>query len=356
MQRLDSGQKLKLGFYPYTYVRTVVMRSLLFKRDDYIKMLKMSYSEIAKFMQESSYKKDINALAASYSGSDLLELAINRNLSETFKKLLRISMEELGILVKEYARRKDMDDLKTILRGKFTNTDKKTIERSLTAAGNFSMGFLTELMGKENVEQILKSSNVIDQEKTKALLINFEKEKNLVQIENTLDKLYYLGILKFADSLSEEGVLFKEMIVKEVEIMNILTLVRLMREKLPAKEISDFLIMSGSREIDSRISTIARAETLEEIEKIMTRTEYAEIFEEGMEEYRKKGSLIKLETGLSKYLLNKSVSMIHLNLLSVDTIIGFMFAKEIEARNMKILIKGKQLGLQEDFIIGQLIF
>ena len=48
-------EKVKLGFYPYTYVRTVVMRSLLFRREAYQKMLKMDFSEIAKFLQESRF-------------------------------------------------------------------------------------------------------------------------------------------------------------------------------------------------------------------------------------------------------------------------------------------------------------
>src|SRR3989338_1041520 len=120
MLKLESEEKLekiKLGFYPYTYVRTVVMRALLFKKEDYHKMLKMSFSEIAKFMQDSHYKKEINALATEHSGADLLELALNKNLAESFKKLIRISPYELGLLIGEYVKRKDIDDIKTIIRG-----------------------------------------------------------------------------------------------------------------------------------------------------------------------------------------------------------------------------------------------
>ena len=60
MLKLEEPQKLKkvrLGFYPYTYVRTTVMKSLLFKKEDYQKMLKMGFSEIAKHLQDSHYKK-----------------------------------------------------------------------------------------------------------------------------------------------------------------------------------------------------------------------------------------------------------------------------------------------------------
>ena len=90
MQKLEQPKQIKLGHYPYTYVRTAVMKSLLFRKDDYQKMLKMGFSEIAKSMQESNYKKEIDVLAGEYSGADLLELALNRNLASSFKKLMRI--------------------------------------------------------------------------------------------------------------------------------------------------------------------------------------------------------------------------------------------------------------------------
>ena len=57
-------KELNLGKYPYTYVRTTVMKSLLFKKADYEKMLKMDFNEIAKFMQDSNYKKEIDEITS----------------------------------------------------------------------------------------------------------------------------------------------------------------------------------------------------------------------------------------------------------------------------------------------------
>ena len=108
MQLKYRQERLKLGKYPYTYVRTAVMKSLLFKKSDYGKMLKIGLNEIAKSMQDSNYKKEISELAANHSGADLLELALNKNLAYTFKKLMGISPKELGMVIREYAKRKDI--------------------------------------------------------------------------------------------------------------------------------------------------------------------------------------------------------------------------------------------------------
>ena len=66
--------------------------------------------------------------------------------------------------------------------------------------------------------------------------------------------------------------------------------------------------------------------------------------------------MITLETELYKYLLQQSILLLHQHPLSVDVILGYMFAKDIEIRNVKIIVKGKQLGLNEEFIENQLVF
>src|SRR3989338_9215995 len=172
-------EKISLGFYPYTYVRTTVMRSLLFKKEDYQKMLKMSFNEMAKFLQDSNYRKEINELATQYSGSDLIELALNRNLAASFQKLLRISSPEIGMLVAEYVKRKDIEDLKTILRGKFTNSDEEKIAASIIGAGNLGKDFLLSLLKKDSIEQILKDNKLVDFSAFRESLKEFNEKKSL---------------------------------------------------------------------------------------------------------------------------------------------------------------------------------
>ena len=347
-------KKLELGTYPYTYVRTQVMKSLLFKKDDYDKMLKMGFNEIAKFMQESNYKKEINELGTEYSGSDLLEIALNRNLSNSFKKLIRISTGGLSLLIKEYTIRKDIDDIKTILRGKFTGTDEKLIINSITAAGTLSLEHLNSLLKKDSIEEILKNNKIMAFDLLKDGLNELNEKKTLVGIENAFDKFYYKHLIKFSKLLPKQGALFREFLMKEVEILNILTLLRLKKTKFDKETIKKFIIPSGFK--SSKIMRLADVDDLEELSRALEKTEFKDVVKNGFEEYKVKGSLITLETDLYKYLLKQAIMMLHLHPLSVDVILGYMFAKDIEIRNLKIIVKGKQLGLSEEFIERQLVY
>lgn len=348
-------KRIRLGFYPYTYVRTTVMRSLLFRKGDYHKMLKMDFSEIAGFLQESHYKREIDELATRHSGADLLELALNRNLAGSFKKMMRISPYELGLLISEYAKRKDIEDIKTILRGKFTGADEGMILNSITAAGTLSHDFLVSLLKKESVEDVLKNNKMVDFSLLRGGLEDLNEKKSLVSIENAFDKHYYSHLIQFSDILPKEGALFRKFLLKEVEILNVLTLLRLKKAKFGKDVILDFLILSGNKLKDSKMMALAGIDGLEALSKALAKAEYGNIIAKGMDEFSKSSSLIALETELYKHLLKQSVLFMHQHPLSIDVILGYMFAKDIEVRNLKVMIKGKQLGLSEEFIESQLI-
>src|SRR3989338_1683800 len=350
-----NKRKLRLGKYPYTYARTSVMKSLLFKEGEYQKMLKMSFSEIAKFLQESSYKKEISEFATNHSGADLLELALNKSLSAAFKKLMRISPKELALVVKEYAKRKDIEDLKTLLRGKFTNAPEKEVFNSITSSGILSRHFQHELMKKESIEQILRDNAIVNFSFLEKGLLYLKERNSLAMIENSLDRHYYNGLAEFSGLLPQAGALFQKFLIMEVEIFDILALLRLKNSKID--KTNEFIITAHSM-ISPKISKMAEAADLDALMGNLEKTKYngSGAITRGIADFKATGSLIALETELYKYLLKESTLLLHQHPLSVDVILGFMLAKDLELRNLRMLIKGKQLGLSEEFIAKQLVY
>ena len=346
-------RKLNLGRYPYTYVRTVVMKAMLLQKEDYHKLLKMSFSEIARFLQDTNYKKEISEFATEHSGADLLELALNKSLSESFKKLMRISPDELGLVIREYAKRRDIEDIKTIIRGKFTKTDDKLILNSITAAGTLSLKYLTELIKKNSIEDVLKGSKIMDFSLLSKGIIYLREKNSLAMIENELDRHYYNTLVKFSKKLPQGGTLFRNFLAEEVEILNILTLLRLKKSKI--ENASDFIITAQGL-ISPKIAGLAGAGDIDSLTKALEQTHYKGVIEKGIEDFKINRSLITLETALYRHWLKESALFLHQHPLSVDVILGYMLAKDVETRNLRILIKGKQLGLGNDFIENQLVF
>jgi len=75
----------------------------------------------------------------------------------------------------------------------------------------------------------------------------------------------------------------------------------------------------------------------------------------GFDDLKDNNSLITLELGFYTYLLKKSMNVQHQNPLSVDVILGFMWAKLIEINNLNLLVKGRQAGMEDEFIESHLV-
>ncbi|MBI2130488.1 ATP synthase A1 subunit C [Candidatus Woesearchaeota archaeon] len=353
-ERKEMTSTLAHSEYPYTYARTTAMRGMLLKKADYHKILKMDFNEIARFLEETTYKKSIDTLSASMKGADLLEAALNNNLAESFAKLRAISPEELRLLIDEYLRRNDIEDIKTILRGKLTKAGDKIIAASLQAAGTMGKDALTGLLKKESIEQILKGIDFIDFARIKPALERLRETNSLEEIENELDRSYYQGLLELAASLPSEGDLFRDFLLQEIEIMNIVTIIKLKHAGIDKSAISNFLIFTGVSGNKNLFEKLMNSD-IGSMTRYLEARDYSEAIVQGLKSYEKNGSLIELEASLHTHLLRKSVLLLHQHPLSVDVILGYMFAKETEVRNLKIIVRGKQLGVGEEFIEKQLV-
>lgn len=350
----SKKKKIKLGFYPYTFVRSIAMKALLLKKEDYHKLMKMSLNEITKFLQDSNYKKEINELANKHSGIHLIELALNKNMATSFDKLRKISPDELNLLINQYTKRKDIEDFKTILRGKFTQTPTDQIKESLIGAGTLRLDYLYKLAEME-LKDVLANLKIVEFKSLEEAYKDFSENKSLTALESALDNDYYNKMLEFITTLPSQGKLFSEFLEQEIETLNILNIVRLKREKIDNKDIKKYLFFFEDPAKNKKINKLLVIDNLKELISSIEKKGLSEIVKKGLEEFEKNDSLIELEIGLYKHLLKKSVLLMHENMLSIDVILGYMFAKEIEVRNLRLLVRGKQLGLEEDFIEKQLI-
>ena len=347
--------KIRLGMYPYTYVRVAVMRTLLIKKEEYPRLIKMKLDEIARFLEETNYKAEIDELAAKYSGAELLEHALNKNLVNTFIKLRRISPENLNLLINAYLKRNDILNIKTILRGKYIGAAEQEIEPLLLPIGTLSYDYLISLMKQATAEDVLKNLKIIFFDELEEAFEIYKKEGMLTAIEAALDRIYYSGLLQFTKRLPGQENLFREFLKSEIEMLNILTLLRLKMENMGSKEIIRYLFFSGRHEEDERLMKLLDAKELDEISKLVEKRAYGSIIKEGLKVLKERGTLTDLEIGFYKFLLRKSILLQHQHPLSIDVILGYMFAKEIEVRNLKTIIKGKQLNMDEKFIENQLV-
>src|SRR3990172_1901141 len=72
-------------------------------------MLNMSVTEIARLLQESEYKREIDELGTRYAGIDLIEMALNANLANTYRTMIKITQAGARDVLVAYLRHYHLD-------------------------------------------------------------------------------------------------------------------------------------------------------------------------------------------------------------------------------------------------------
>ncbi len=345
-----AASTLRLGTYPYTFARVSAMKGAIFKKEDYDRLLKMSTPEIVRFLQDTTYRKEIDEFAAHHEGLELVEIALRQNLGRTLTKLQRISTGALRELLDAYLARRDIENIKIVLRAKFTGDE--TAERFLVPAGNLSRAYFQSLLQKDSVEDAARLVSIAD---LSPGIEHYQHTGSLFEIENLLDRQYYIGLLDLTCRVPTQGVVFGEFLKAELDVHNVMTILRLTKEGFSAEKIGGYLFADGQR---LRRSGVKRLLSTQDIEDILDRLKsmgFGDMAGPALEAYKGQGRLADVEVALGRYLLHRATLLWHQHPLSIDTILGFMLAKEIEVRNLIVLIKAKLLGLPEEFMQSEII-
>ena len=327
-------EKLRLGAYPYTFARVSAMKGKLITREEYQKLLKMQLSEIAKFLEEGEYKKEIDVLAVQHSGVPLLTQALEQHFSNVVEKLRRISDEELVLLMDAYLLRRDIANFKTLLRGK----------KQGLPASELRLGFQAGILPARVMDQLLQTPDIDALLKEfRALGLPLALGKDLREIEHDLDVAYYEHMLAIAALLPRQGALFTNFLLRELDNRNLFTLLRLRQAKVPQNEIAKHLLPQGRRFPVAWLLKLATTSEEEFTSALAARKVTLD------------ARIPDLEVQHAKVLLDSALLLLHQNPLSVDVILGFLFAKEVEIRNLRMIIMGKHLGVQEQFLEQNLV-
>ena len=336
--RKSDKKKTGSSNYAYAVTRVRAMKSKLLPKESYPRLLNMGIDEITRFIQESEYKNDVDELAMKYSGGDLAEHALNRNLALTYDKLVRITSGELNYLVVAYLRRYDIWNIKTLLRGKLYNASVEDILESLIAAGEFTYTSMSELAAKATYQEVIEA---LKNTEYYPLLQKFDGT-NLAHIENELDKIYYSSLFEaIGTPKSKDRKLFAKVVKLEVDVKNLSNLFRLKKAGVEQlDEIMPLMIEGGLELKPEKLAPLPYEEFVNELQK----TQYWDAIS-GVTD-PDTASLTPLESRLTRYYLESSTILSHVSPISIVPIMDYIIHKNNEVTNLRIIFRGKEAGLR----------
>ncbi|MFD1685543.1 V-type ATP synthase subunit C [Halobellus litoreus] len=336
----------------YVTARVRARKSVLYGDEEYRKLIRMGPAEIARFMEESDYEEEINALGARHSGVDLIEYALNRNLAKQFDDLLRWADGGLYDLIARYLRKFDAWNVKTVIRGIYSEADREAISDDLIRAGEFDEGLLDQLLDAPSIEEVVdRLSGTIFGPGLEDAYGDYEDTGVLVPLENAIDRTYYEHLLEdlVVDEATQQ---YREFLEAEIDFRNARNALRLAQSGADIDP-AEYYIDGGSLFSASELATLAQ--NRDELVTAIRESKYGDDLSAALDELESAESLINFERALDVALLEYTGSLGHVFPLSITPIASYILAKEREVDNIRAIARGREAGLTEEQIEQELV-
>ena len=280
-----------------------------------------------KLLNETSYSSELSKLDRPENYEQVLSEVLNK----TYKEAMEISPEKS--LVEILSCKYDYHNLKVLVK---ENILKEKFDSMYCMLDGNEIEAFRELALK-NDEGLSKDF--------KECLDFFETTKDPQDIDVFIDKKYFEKVLSLAEDFKLEMITeyFKAMI----DFINLRTFIRCRKQNQVKETLEKVLIKGGDIETDKILDMFY--EDIEILPVKLKAYKIGRVLSKIVEEYKNTNSLNGFEKSMDDYLVEivRKAKSIH---YGAEVIFSFLFAKELEIKNLRLILVGKVNGLSADFI------
>lgn len=341
--------------------RIRAMKSYLFDRPFIEKLLLMpDMSEIVAILGKSDYRGDIEKGVVKFPGVAGVEDGLKSNLVKTYRKILKLveGHREAERLVKVLFARWDVHNLRTIIRAKHIDADREEVEDQLVPAGELDDATLNELLKLPDIRACANLLMMWGFPHGRPISDGYQEyaeTKNLADLELRLDKFFYEYAYARSRGSSMNCRLVQELTRREIDFVNLMTLFRLARERVDEEKLPTYFMANGRELGVDKLLELAKLGEVDDIIAELDETSYHPVLSEGLKRYFETGSVSVLERRMEEHNIRKSISLFRADPLSIALIVAYSWAKFNETVNLRIILRGKVVGMPDDRIREALV-
>ncbi|MFP3279117.1 MAG: V-type ATPase subunit [Candidatus Micrarchaeota archaeon] len=305
-------------------------------------------------LSQTSYKKELEQFGGIKMSSEMIDFALSKNLALNVSKLITITPTEDKEITRAIVGKWDIYNIELAIEAKYSKKSFEEIARYIIDYGPYNANVIKEAFREASVEGLISKLSINSPYKDilSEAFDEFKKSGDALKANMLIDKLYYqkLGsLMRKIEELSPEAA---KIIKLEIDMRNLLNLIRGKHYALKFNEISESLIKKGSLSIEELQSIYEHAKNEEEIAR------NAKVFDlsNEIEIYKKEGRLFAFEIGMKNQILSKGIKMLSHTLLSFGTILAYAYIKGIEVLTLRIIIKSKQYALPQEEVARMILW
>ena len=352
--------QVPLTDYGYANTRVRAMRSRLLDERTFDELLAAAdYKRTLGILEDTEYGRDIEDVVLEGLRPTNIDHAFNINLARNFGKIKDFIDGRPRELIDALLARWDLYNLKMILRGLKALVPKAEITRYLVPAGELDMTVMEEIISQPDLRASLDAIVMFSPQwkihygrAVADAMADYFKERDLSIIELKLDRLHYREIAEVVKGMDSNSRLARQVVEMEVDALNIQTLLRLCGLEIGEDRAQTYYVPGGGMSM-GEFEEYSRLGQIDElVEMLSRRTEFGEALQRAGKVYEEKGETV-FQDELEQHIIRRCMD-ISPDPLGLGVIIGYMWRKYLEITNLRIIIRGKSIGMIESQIRKEL--
>lgn len=314
---------------------------------------------IVNMLEGTPYRLDIEAAALTGGDVASLDEALRHNLARDFRKILSFLNEEAYELALTILGRFDVANIKTVLRGKHVHTTEEEIISNLIPAGRISETEFLELARQPDIRaavDVLATWEVRYARVLMGEMATYLDSGDLSHLELALDKHYFAESLRETYGRGSNTRLARDLLQAQVDTVNLLTVLRMLKADLEPGEAERMYIEGGAYVDHDVFMALSALSDIDEFLDKLSGTPYRRVLEGALALYLETGSLSVLERALEQMMIKRAVGGGHGDPLGLGVVTAYVWAKQNEVTNLRIIVRGKSVDMPERRIEEELVF
>jgi V/A-type H+-transporting ATPase subunit C len=346
--------------YGYGNARTRGMKSNLLGAAFFEEL--MEAPELGKMVQllaSTEYGPDLDAQLIRGASTAVIDDALKDNMVRTFDKIMGFINDEARLLSQTLLGRWDLFNVKTIIRGKHMKLKTETIIDSLMPVGEMTQVELKELASLADVLAVtdtLWTWGVAYSVPLRESVQEYLQEDDLSVLELALDKYYSEWAAKRLTRRRANYKLARLILGLQVDATNLVTTFRLLKADTTDMEVERFFLPGGVHVTKELFLALTTLSDVDEVIDALKATPYGPQLAKVLVAYMDANSIAVLERALEDYVMRKALASGFGDPLGFGVMVSYLYAKQNEVTNLRIIVKGNAVGMPPDRMRKELIF
>jgi V/A-type H+-transporting ATPase subunit C len=358
--KVRRDRRPKTKDYGYGNARTRGMKSRLLGASFFEEL--MAQADLSKMIQlllQTEYGPDLESRLIQGHTAAVVDDALKDNMVRTFGKIMKFINDEAKLLSATLLGRWDLFNIKTIIRGKHMKLSSEAIIDSLLPVGEMTEVELKELANQEDVLAVIDTLwtwGVPYSVPLRDVMQEYVANSDLSVLELALDRYYSEWAAQRLKSRKDNYQMARLILGLQVDSTNLVTAFRLLKADTSTMDVKRLFLPGGVHVSEDLFVTLTSMSDVDEVIAALKGTPYATQLEKVLVNYMDANSISVLERALEDYVMRKALGSGFGDPLGFGVMVSYLYAKQNEVTNLRIIVKGNAVGMPADRMRKELIF